>query len=534
MSDLFLCYDLKGIQSFIFQVPRLRRIVGGSALVDRFDRETAPNLAATGAELLFSGGGKGAFRCDNPEVAGSLKATLIAEAHTIGAGIQFGMQSDFAEAAHAIDSYHPYLPPVGPGLVHPCSDSGLYPVKDRGLVHPVIQRREYSQGDRMNRWFEERIVSHLTPEAATSLDGRALSFFSEIAATDGADAAGRAAHAALGARNRWAVIAMDGNDVGSQFAAAAKGQGLAGWVGHMGKALDAASFAATIAGMAAVLKEWATDRDTVEQATLDGKAVILPLRPLVVGGDDIVVLCHAAHAMTFVQAACTKFAEAASDSDARYRAESKDSSLWPATGGKISISAGVLFCSTGLPLSSAIPYAESLLASAKHKGRALKKGRDPAPACVDWEHVTESLLDHPGLRRMRELRFVDMDLGHEVVELTRRPYTVEGVENLLKLCTRYRDVPGTIRHQIQRGLRAGFWDRQVMLARLGKHQDKLAADLAEEADRDRKANKLPKDTRWERIEDSPGIGRRHTDVIDALQLMEEASRMERQTQGGKA
>ena len=33
----YLCYDVKGIQSFIFKIPKLKYIIGGSALVDIFD-----------------------------------------------------------------------------------------------------------------------------------------------------------------------------------------------------------------------------------------------------------------------------------------------------------------------------------------------------------------------------------------------------------------------------------------------------------------------------------------------------------------
>ena len=61
---LYLCYDIRGIQSFIFRVPKLKYIIGGSAIVDRFDREIMPQLPLkTNQEHIYSAGGKGSFYC---------------------------------------------------------------------------------------------------------------------------------------------------------------------------------------------------------------------------------------------------------------------------------------------------------------------------------------------------------------------------------------------------------------------------------------------------------------------------------------
>jgi CRISPR/Cas system-associated protein Cas10 (large subunit of type III CRISPR-Cas system) len=67
---MFLCYDLKGIQSFIFQVPKLKYIVGGSALIDRFDRVEAREVEERlGVRRVFSGGGRGVFVVDDKSKA---------------------------------------------------------------------------------------------------------------------------------------------------------------------------------------------------------------------------------------------------------------------------------------------------------------------------------------------------------------------------------------------------------------------------------------------------------------------------------
>jgi hypothetical protein len=522
VKPLFLCYDLKGIQTFIFQVPRLRWIIGGSALIDHFDREGTKRFDRDGATRLFTGGGKGAFRCRDQATAERLQRELRECARAIGASIQFGVDQSFGEAAHVAGASYPFLPDPASLEGHPCAESGLYPVANPGDVHPVIQRRTNSGDFEMRRWFENRLSGPL--RLAAGLPAGWL-FFHDL---DPSSAGGEqvmeayAASAALGGRNRWAVIAMDGNDMGQQFAAASgmkewPEDTLVSWLQNMGTALDDASQSACIAGMQAVIEKWSEDERAVRQATLANATRVLPLRPLVVGGDDIVVLCHAAYAMDFVRAACAKFAASTAEANRRYEEKTGAGPLWLATAGQVSISAGLLFCSTGLPLSSAIPYAESLLASAKYEGRTRARTGSPAPACVDWEHVTESLVDTPAARRHREMFFIDRDLGDEaLVRLTRRPYAVDDLRDLERLRDGYETIPGSVRHAVVQGLRAPFWERRLLLARLDKRHAALVDDLDEGELQNRKA---PARSRW-KIE---GI-ERSTDVVDALLLLEERSR----------
>jgi hypothetical protein len=340
----------------------------------------------------------------------------------------------------------------------------------------------------------------------------------------------------LGKRNRWAVICMDGNDMGSQFRWMTDTNrdeaAMIPWVKEVGKALDTSSRKACLAGMKRVLAAWVDD-ESVRRDLETGKyrdhegRTVLPLRPLVVGGDDIAMLCHASHAATFVREACRAFEECSER--LAQEAQGKGIELWPATGGRVTISAGVLYCGTSLPLATAIPYAENLQALAKAKGRRLKGGRtrEPAPACIDFEAVTESMLDTPLTRRERELIFLDADLGSERVALTRRPYTIEDFGALLDEAKRLR-IPGSILHQLLPGLRSGFHDRQVFRWRLGKRQDALFEALEETADGRRMGDGLAK-SHWRR--ESTGVNQwcRHTDLIDMALLAQEDHRMAQET-----
>jgi hypothetical protein len=518
---MYLCYDIRGIQSFVFQIPRLRYIVGGSALVDRFDRKTVPELASRhGWTLISAGGGKGAFACDLTQ-ADRIQSTLIKEVHAFGADIRFGRDDDYSEAAHCADRLFPYLPRNLDG--HPCEESGLYPVKDGG-IHEVVERRIRDHGDELGRWFEKRLLKKDAIDLIPGLPADKLAFMRDVEA-------GTPGSHAIGGHNRWAVICMDGNDMGTQFGAMqanAGGQGMIDWVREMSKALDACSVKACLAAIQLVAKEWSGEARTGqliqdEQCHDESGALVLPVRPLVVGGDDITVLCHASYAASFVREACRVFDEE-SRKLATKAAKEKGLTLWPATGDHITISAGVLYCSTSLPLATAIPYTEKLLAMAKRKGRALKTSGEkmPSPACVDFEAVTESMIDDPQTRRERELFFLDGDLRNERVELTCRPYAIEDFGALQDEVAKLK-LPGTILHQLLPSLRAGYHDRRVFRWRIAKHQPDLAAAL-EEDENEARIGAFPKGSRWKRSGTDANGWTRQTDVIDLALLAQESRR----------
>lgn len=496
MESIFLCYDLKGIQSYIFAVPRLKFICGGSAIVDRFDKEKVAKAetAVSGAKLLFAGGGKGAFLCDSNAAANALKHYLVQLAHTDGLNICFGLDSDYSEAAHYAAESYPWLPESTELDGHPCSESGLYPAQGGGVNEKVKLRREKS----LVRRFEDMLLADLALPP----------YFGEKANWQFMRDVEGDASKALGSRNRWAVITMDGNDMGSQYQAASSHfktdiTGLSDWIAKMSKALDACSRGACQAAIERVLKEWGGSEDGgAYLGKAKGGPVHLPIRPLVVGGDDIIVLCHVSYARTFVKEAARVFAEQSASMAEKMASDTF--ALWPATNGVLSITAGILFAPVSLPLASAIPYAEMLMANAKGHGREREEA--PSPACVDWESVTEGVIDTPAARRHRELIFKDGDTGARI-ELTQRPYTLEdfkGVEELMKKYEKEK-IPASIRHQVLPGMRAGKADRQVFLARLGKNQEDLVDDLRE-------------------LDDKAS-----THVIDALLLMEEDVRMSRTT-----
>jgi hypothetical protein len=499
--SIYLCYDIKGVQSYIFKIPKLKFIVGGSALIDRFDKETLKSLDVPGTKHVFSGGGKGTFLCESKASVEKLKIEIITQAHTIGLDIRFGENKDFSQAAQHADELYAFVPAMHPG--YPCPESGLYPVKPGEACHPVIKKRQYFRGEKMFRRFEHLLLTEILIPGRSNDE---LEFFHNVN-SDETDGAGGAA--ALGCRNRWAVISMDGNDMGMQFRHQVKNSlspdQMMAWIKDMSRVLDNITVSAASAGIQRVVSEWAGSDDG-KALVIDDTIVTLPIRPLVVGGDDIVVLCHCSYAVTFVKEVIRVFEE----NSRKYK------DLWPATQGALSITAGILYAPVTLPLHTAIPYSESLLASAKSWGRKEGKPGRPTPACIDWEQITDTVVDTPAARRQRDMLFYDEAIQRRV-KLTRRPYTLQTFTRVENLAKKYGHLPRTTRHKIFPALRKGHAERLAFAAGIKKNHPDLFSAINE--------FELSSGC-WEFNEDKT---EQSTMLIDALMLLEEENRMTKET-----
>lgn len=512
---MYLCYDVRGIQSFIFRIPKLKYIIGGSALIDRFDRETMKGVAQKlNVELLFAGGGKGTFRCDAAKI-GKLKGEIFSETKKIGVDIRFGQDEKYATASRNANELFPFVPDSLEGK--PCPVSGLYPVKDGEKMHEVVRNRIFDGDEKMFRYYEKNLFNNV--EWPTDLaDLSKMEFFHNVSdKDDDSDGKGRLGAEALGNRNRWAVICMDGNDMGAQMRKKNEEnlpeEEMSSWIKKMSQAIDECSRTAAREGIWAVLRAWKDD---------GGKGDVLPIRPIIVGGDDISVLCHVSYAMEFVKKAVDVFCQKSKETP----------KCWPATGGELSISAGVLYCPVTLPLHSAMSYAEALLASAKTRGRKAKAETHsdkaaPTPASVDWESITDSVLMSPAAYRQKTLLFKDEDCGREVC-LTSRPCTLSEYEEIEKLAKNYGKIPTSVRSRILPEMHRNADDRLAFLSALAKNHFELANDLADPEFAGNSDKFFKKESRW-KLEKSESVERQTTDVLDAISILEEEKRMDEET-----
>jgi len=539
---MYLVYDVRGIQKYIFAVPKLKSIIGGSLIVEEFDHKETPERAGKlGWTRVFTGGGRGLFYSENGTNLKEFQKVLIDLAHQHGLDIRLGVDESSEQMPEATDLY-PFVPPMEPGKKFPCALSGLWPVREKNEIHPLISerlikgRRVYNENQPGTPiedvlWelqYDEPLVKMVTEKCGSDV---ILDFFRNVSPKDVLDdsweqveteqAEANVAAKALGSRNRWAVVCMDGNDMGRQLAFMA--EKLKGTEARTRREMWFRAFSASLSNVtrwafADALKEtvrlWMNENrnnlnDFVCKETL---CMILPFRPLILGGDDVTILCHSGWAMEFVKQMVEAFTRHSKSIADQKKQELGQDPLWPATGNSLTISAGVLFCKTSFPLASALDYAESLLASAKSRFRETDiTKREPSVPSVDWETITETLVDSPAERRQREMWFVDEELGTEI-GLTDKPYTIENLKKLENgLMKDLEKLPGSVRSSILPGLSQPWSLRTAFLASLGKRHPELWRNLGES------------DGKWWLKPE------RKTQVIDALTLLDEERRMEQET-----
>ncbi len=324
---MYLCYDVKGIQRFIFSVPKLKCVIGASGMIAQFDRKTVAEKAAScGAKRIFSGGGRGAFCCDSEAAAKELANALIAAAHAIGLDIRIGVAARFSQAAHHADRLYPYCPETLEG--EPCAMSGLWPVpagRFPGVkegVHPLVWKRaKEAKDDHLGNCLLDDLRGRNRIPAA--LDGYELAFLRNVNPDpdDEEDerAEAKAGQAALGGRNRWAVVAMDGNDMGWQFLVPERERWSEDktlpWLECMSTKLEECTREAFLVALGNAMAVWADEvswQDRLGSCTVtrtNRSVVILPFRPLILGGDDVTMLCHPSCAMNFALEMAKTFRE---------------------------------------------------------------------------------------------------------------------------------------------------------------------------------------------------------------------------------
>jgi len=573
---MYLTYDIKGIQQFIFSVPRLKCIIGASSQVARFDHETVAQIAnRDGCGHVFSGGGRGAIRCQSRDLADDIKRELVQAAHQLGLDIRIGIDRQFTVAALHADELYPFLPVPQDMEGLPCAESGLWPVpgSDGTKVHPLIEQRiaagKPGKDALLNYLFGSDLIGSRTPtaikEAGTieflrnvnpeevrgTLDEKAID---QWRATAGQNALGR--------RNRWAVIAMDVNDMGQQFDALEQQAGdeetYVSRLGIVSKSIKEITHQAFANALVSAMQQWLNDvkpnlQDCCYEEEPGCKYVFLPFRPLVLGGDDVVFLCHSELAMHFVHTMAREFTELSVRKAKEIQEDRQHGGFnpWPATGGKLSISAGVLFTKVTLPLHTAVAYAESLLDNAKNEFREPVETGLPTPSAVDWETITDTMVDTPAARRNREMRFVDEEIN-AAVHLTRRPYLldvepsekdngkkVRSLQSLEKRVAQLGAFPASFRSELKHACGKEWSERTrfcISMGKGGKRYRALSESLAEPAD----GVAASKGNAWfvPMEEDESGVLKpqmdggkqlQTTDVVDAISLLEEQHRMMQET-----
>lgn len=139
--------------------------------------------------------------------------------------------------------------------------------------------------------------------------------------------------------------------------------------------------------------------------------VFAPLVPLMLGGDDLLLVTRAEIALPFVVSLCAELEALQKDTDA--------------TDFKLTLGVGVVIAKHTIPIHRLHEVAEQLASSAKRRYRGLDA--DKKCSVVDWAVVTTAWVDDPEEVRRRDwLRGSDKDLR----VLSQRPVDVLGEQRI--------------------------------------------------------------------------------------------------------
>ena len=410
--------DVLGIQRFVFLSNRLKDVIAGSWMVHwSTDINGALNGLVEKEQVLVAGGGNLAIEFDSMEKARSFASYYTRRLHDEAPGLQVVIvhrpfepgnlartlkliQIDLAKAKN---EYAPSAPLLGISVTASCSESGL-PANgfEEGksnvpLSNKILKRRE-KISSAVDRWKE------LLPHSYE--DNEEYDFPLEF------DQLGRT----YGEKSLVGVLHVDGNGIG---------QKISDWLDEKIEQNEEDSsvrseykeISESINNLVWSAFKAAVDRVycAANQSKNDGNNFVevagtpdslgfklsrvdnkwmLPLRPILLGGDDITFVCDGRIALDLAETILDKFDK------------SELSHL-----GKVSASAGIAIVQSHFPFARAYELAAGLCTSAK---RMLKRNGDEGCA-LDW-HIGDS---RPGesIENLRERQYKINEY-----ELTCRPY----------------------------------------------------------------------------------------------------------------
>jgi hypothetical protein len=404
--------ELSRVQTWLFAVPRLRAMVGANALLGETLRVALPKLAretgrgwalAPSSERYPAADPNDPLKVhDDPALdakdgilsrdGGHFEASFVSGAEGFAdaagqllrsnvPGLRFRVSID--GAPHTKSQVQVHLSTELPVLA-PCKWTG------RGLASAIVTRGKPNDHD-----YEERAVSLDVLARETvgerAAKGEACDLASLLSDKTKLQKLERAQELkALVGNGYLALIHADGNNVGKSKPGDAVGDA---HFFHMNRAL-----------LRQAVKE-AID-DTCDKDKAGKGESPAPLVPLMLGGDDLLLVCRARVALPFVVKLCEELDARQTNTD----------------GFKLTLGVGVVIAKHTIPIHRLHEVAEQLASSAKRRFRGLKDG-EAKRSVVDWAVFSTAWVDNPEEVRRRDwLR----GRGNELRVLSQRPVDVLG------------------------------------------------------------------------------------------------------------
>lgn len=433
---LQLKLELKRVQTFIFDVPRLKAMLGANALIGQTMRHELPGLIAGKGQalewpekLIHQYPQDPLNHTADPDDPSALFAKGILArdgGHFMAVFTDKERAQDFLRQAETVlaerlpgvlydASISPFPPPpvperpaIGPRetalldlpVLQVCQETGSAPASDpqpkvlgRWQARSVTHRQQW--GDDFYSGKTKDIIGLLRPILYPDKD-RGWKEPGDLAQ--------------LTAGGYLALIHADGNGIGKRYN---EWKAKANACDDLGKEAHGEAFFHSM-------------RVAVRRAVVDALASTFPApnkvgetRPyeiLMLGGDDLLLICRADRALAFA---------------IHYAAELEKHKL--ADGKPLHVAMGVAIAQKTYPLHRLHELAEGLATSAKRLYRSW--GDDKKRSVIDWQVVTQSWFEGVAKARQQTERIVyTLDQGQqETLLLTGRPYPLTGKEGLAAL-----------------------------------------------------------------------------------------------------
>lgn len=372
--------EFQRVQTWLFAVPRLRAMVGANTLLGETLRVKLPHLARQNGRWSLA---QIASHKDYPAAkpkdplkdyddpqkdakygilsrdGGHFEAQFASGAETFAEAARSLIQEQLPGLRYSITVDHQELPKRQAYLstelpvLAPCEWTG------RGLASAIIQ-----QGD--ERSAVSLDIKRRHEAAQRSEQGKAQDLASLLIAQTKLKHLQRPQDLdELVSTGYLALIQADGNGIGS--AVAGKSEAERAEFFHYNR----------------VLLRRALRKAINEHCPAEGTA---PLIPLMLGGDDLLVICRAEIALPFVVTLCQKLDEFQSGQD-NYN---------------LTLGIGVVIANSTVPIYRLHEVVEQLVSSAKRRVRGLVASNQLARSVVDWAVYTTAWADDPANVRRRD------------------------------------------------------------------------------------------------------------------------------------
>lgn len=484
--------EAKGIQGYVLATDKLREMIGASALVEELPKRLVETLGGPG-EVLAAAAGHATIRFDDEralerfralwplQVARGIPGLTVVQAWRLLEGDD--EQAVLQRLIHELraESSRPWvdLPEAGPWVAR-AGRTGL-PAVAFGWGGP--HRGNVRRDGKVDRSTCSKLVAFCGRDGDGGR-GDAPSDDADPERMGAADALGKtmrpegapplAADHSHFPKDYVAVIHADGNGVGQLVAS-----GRLGSLARYAQFAEALAAATREAARQAVEAVWTLVRDRDEGRDGSGRgryARPLPIRPVVLGGDDLTVIVSARYAIPFTAAFLRGFEALTREHFAREGL---------ADLGGLTAAAGIAVVKKGFPFHEGYELAEQLCRFAKDHGAQGRGTASPRPSQLQFHRVTT-----PSVREWREVRVKELKASDGVTPLWAGPWNLEQLGRLQAIGRALAEAPrGAVREWLRlahedMGRAKRHWRRVREVLRDGARKDLDAALRGLDVDRE--------------------------------------------------